>query len=121
MQTARSARLAPWLAEVERACENGRPAPLTIVSLLRGAPAGAHGRISEVARLSGYSWGTVSSLAWLAARIPADVQRPDLSLAHHRAVAGLTHPEQRRRLSEAKMQRLSASALRRLIAAEASS
>lgn len=114
-----SAPAGRWREDLARACADGRPDPLTIVSLLRGVPRYTHRSVTDVVAITGYAYGTVSALRWLASRLPADVQRGDLTLQHHLAVAALPVGEQRRRLDEAAAERLTAVALRRRIEAEA--
>ena len=99
---------------------DARRDPWEVVALLRQIPPHSHRRLVEVADGTGYALGSVSAMAWLADHVPADVQRIDVFLKAHYAVAKLPAVEQRRRLAEAAIEGLSASALRERIAAEAS-
>ncbi|HKO38852.1 MAG TPA: hypothetical protein VJU14_10835 [Solirubrobacterales bacterium] len=104
------------VATVEAACAERQPEPREVVAILRQLPPYTHRAIADVASITGYAYGTVSALRWLAARVPASVQRDDLSLRHHFAVARLAPAEQRRRLAEAAAEKLSSDALRERIA-----
>lgn len=99
---------------------DARRDPWEVIALLRQIPPYTHRRLIEVADRTGYALGSVSSLAWLADHVPAHVQRADVPLKAHYAVAKLPVAEQRRRLAEAAIEGLSASLLRERIAAEAS-
>jgi hypothetical protein len=109
---------AGWIGDAEALCASGRPSPLEVVDLLRRVPRYASGRVSELARLTGFSYGHVSSLAWVAARNAADVRR-DVPLSVYFVVAKLPPAEQRRWVDEAAAESLSGPALCRRIAAEA--
>lgn len=49
--------------------------------------------------LTGVAYGTLRSWRWVAASVPAEIRRPDLSFRHHRAVASYDRAEQDRRLA----------------------
>jgi len=97
---------------------DGRRDPWEVVEQLRGVAPHTHRAILQVAQRTGYAYGTVSALRWLGARVPADVQREDLTLSHHFVIARLPVEQQRRRLAEAAAEGLSGAALRRRIEAE---
>jgi hypothetical protein len=93
-----------------------RPNALAVLRLL--APPRRYGAIADLARSSGLRYGYLSSLAWVADRVPAEVVPVGVKVAHLFAVATLDVADQRRRLAEAVAQDLSGAELRRRIAAE---
>lgn len=102
-----------WRSEVEAACADRDPSAQEIVALLRCCPPGTWGRIAAVVDVTGRSYGSVSSLAWVADHVV--VEDRAASVAHLFAVGHLPLDQQRRRLEEAAAERLSGAALRRRI------
>jgi hypothetical protein len=71
-----------------------------------------HEQAYQAVELMGLSVTARQEYVRVAQRVPRSVRRPELSWSHHRAVATLPIPEQRRRLKEAVERDLSHHELR---------
>ena len=85
-------------------------------SCLRFSARSATGSITAILE-SGRAYQTLANLAWVTSKIEPERRRPNLSFAHHSAVAGLPAPEADELLDVAETENATSTDLRQMVQA----